>query len=126
MFLFEKCYGCLKPGGKLLFSMPNMNSFAAKFWRRWCPQNWSKHVLHHPEKVIALLNQCGFVNTKFFYYGVPAIKCADWEKSSKFQYLLKPLQIISSVSVRALPIFHAFGSKEISMEVGFYAEKISR
>lgn len=121
--VIKKTYQLLKPGGMTIFSMPNMNSWAATYWRKWCPENWSKHVNHDPEVLVLMLKNSGFTDVSYFYYGVPAVKYYNWEKLNSAQNLFSLMQIFSSSLVRVFPFFHKIGSKRISMENGFYAKK---
>jgi len=121
--MLEKSFSALKDNGTLLFSMPNMEAIGAHLWKSWCPDNWSKHVLHSRELIEQTLQDIGFSRIKSFHYGVPCLKAAQWEVASLAQHPIDALQKVCSVSARLMPIFHKYGNKHISMERGFIAVK---
>lgn len=123
MPILRKSAEALKPGGVLLFSMPNMEAAAAKLWKTWCPENWSKHIFHPAELIESNLNEIGLQGVGSFYFGVPFIKTADWEIKSAAQLPVDLLQKLGSVSSRIFPVFHKLGHRLVSMERGFYAKK---
>lgn len=121
--ILEKSFSALKHNGTLLFSMPNMEAVGAHLWKSWCPDNWSKHVLHSKELIEQTLGDIGFSKIESFHYGVPFLKGAEWEIASVAQRPIDLLQKICSVSARLIPFFHKYGNKHISMERGFIAVK---
>lgn len=58
--------------------MPNMEAVGAHLWKSWCPDNWSKHVLHSKELIEQTLGDIGFSKIESFHYGVPFLKGAEW------------------------------------------------
>ena len=121
--ILEKSFAALKNNGRLLFSMPNMEAFGAHLWKRWCPENWSKHVFHSQALIEKTLREIGFSKVVSFHFGVPFLKGAPWERVAMGQRPIDLLQKVCSASARAVPIFHKYGNKYISMERGFMAIK---
>lgn len=122
MPMLKKSVEALKPGGILLFSMPNMEAIAARFWRKWSPENWSKHVFHSTKSIQSALIELGLVDVDNFYFGVPFFKAAEWENESSMQYAVDAMQKLGSASARVFPIYHRVGHRLISMERGFCAK----
>lgn len=123
MPILLKSAAALKPGGSLLFSMPNMEAIAAKLWKKWSPDNWSKHIFHPADLINSQLSEIGFCNIESFYFGVPFVKISDWEVKSIAQYPVDLMQKFSSASARVLPAMYRMGHRLVSMERGFYARK---
>lgn len=121
--ILQKSADALKPGGKVLFSMPNMEAVSAALWKKWSPENWSKHVLHPSELIESSLRQAGFADIRSFYFGVPFFKTVEWEKRSFAQWPIDLLQKAGSASARVFPVYHRLGHRLISMERGFSARK---
>lgn len=119
--ILEKSVISLKPGGKVLFSMPNMTAVGAALWRKWAPDNWSKHVLHDSSTLQAILVDLGATQFSAFHFGIPMVKIADWEQPSLLQLPVNLLQKVASASARVAPVFHRVGHSSFSMERGFMA-----
>ncbi len=112
---------CLRPGATLLFSMPNMEAMGAGLWRRWSPENWSRHVFHPDQRVLACLDAAGFDGAIAFHFGVPCIKMAPWEHPGRLAPLVDAAQKGLSAAARVLPVFDRVGHRRLSMERGFLA-----
>ncbi|MGH8548485.1 MAG: class I SAM-dependent methyltransferase [Methylococcales bacterium] len=121
--ILEKSAHALKPGGDLLFSVPNMEAMAAVLWKKWSPENWSKHVFHSTDLIESTLRRVGFGEIRSFYFGVPFFKTIEWERRSFAQVPVDLLQKIGSASARVFPMYHRLGHRLISMERGFCARK---
>jgi 2-polyprenyl-3-methyl-5-hydroxy-6-metoxy-1,4-benzoquinol methylase len=113
----------LAPGGRTLFSMPNMEALAAHLWRTRSPMSWSKHVLHRED---AIREACGRVGLHFdraFHFGVPFLHIAEFERgSTRVSRILAGGQRLlegSSLLLRYLP----WGSRRLSTERGFVATR---
>lgn len=122
-FLIQKSYDLLCDDGELIFSMPNMEAYGALLWKRWSPDNWSKHVHHNDQTIESALKQSGFVNIEKFYYGIPFFKICDWETKSKLQIPVDGLQRLASLATRVIPKIGIYGGRRYSMERGFIARK---
>ncbi len=121
--LLAKSAAALNPGGSLIFSMPNMEAFAAQLWERWSPDNWSAHVWHSEQTVLSCLAELGLSDVHSFHFGVPFVKMGTWERRTAAQYPFDLLQKVASASARVLPLFHRWGHRRLSMERGFVARK---
>ncbi len=122
--LLEKSALALKPGGSMLFSMPNMEAFASRLWARWSPDNWGVHVWHSEQGVLQCLAGVGLVDVRSFHFGIPFVKMAPWERRTPAQYPFDLLQKLASASARVLPVYHRWGHRKLSMERGFVARRL--
>lgn len=121
--IISKSFDLLKPGGTLVFSMPNMKNVFSRYWRRWSPDNWSLHVLHEDQSVVAALQAAGFTDIRIFHFGLPTVKLAKWERTGPVQHLLTGIQKVISALSRVHPVWHRVGSPHYSMERGFSARR---
>lgn len=119
--LIEQSGRCLRPGGTLMFSMPNMEAIGAAFWKQWSPDNWAHHIHHSTPIIVASLREAGFVDVQSFHYGIPFLKMADWERPSSLSPLVDVGQRLLSASARLFPVFDRIGHRWLSMERGFLA-----
>lgn len=111
----------LAPGGQVVFSMPNLAGLSSVLWRRWSPENWSHHVYHDVEEVREAAAAAGLRLTQHFHYGFPCVKIADWERRGVLPSLASGVQMLLTASAVALPVFHRWGGRAVSMERGFVA-----
>lgn len=122
--LLEKSALALKPGGVLVFSMPNMEAFASRLWARWSPENWGVHVWHSEQTVMRCLAEIGLVEVRSFHFGMPFVKMSPWERRTPSRYPFDLLQKLASASARVLPVYHRWGHRKLSMERGFIARRL--
>jgi SAM-dependent methyltransferase len=119
--LLERSARCLRPGGLLMFSMPNMDALGAWFWRRWSPDNWALHVYHPTPAVTGALAGVGFADVATFHYGLPFLKMSEWERPGLLPSAVGAMQKVCSAAARVAPVFDRFGHRRLSMERGFRA-----
>jgi 2-polyprenyl-3-methyl-5-hydroxy-6-metoxy-1,4-benzoquinol methylase len=111
----------LSPGGKVIFSMPNMRSLGARLWKAYAPSNWEKHIYHSDAVVSEACENAGLKLTRAFCWNIPLIQIAPWDKPTP------PLQVITMLNLaaygigRVLPIYR-WGHPAISLERTFVAE----
>lgn len=121
--ILVKSAEALKPGGSLLFTMPNLEAAATRFWAKWSPSNWALHVFHPTDVVNARLGELGFHSMRTFYFGVPFFKMVEWEVKSVWQYPVNVMQKLGSAAARIVPGGPRMGHRLISMERCFCARK---
>jgi 2-polyprenyl-3-methyl-5-hydroxy-6-metoxy-1,4-benzoquinol methylase len=125
--ILHKSYLALKPGQKLIFSMPNMNALGEILWKKWSPMNWSLHVNHSEQLIKDQLKEIGFTEIKSFYFGVPWIKMGPWEIKSIFQIFVDSLQLCVSLLYRLafllIPSLYKWNNQYLLMERVFIARK---
>lgn len=121
--LINKCANLLKPGGQLLFTMPNMEAFGAQAWKKWAPNNWSKHYLHTEEAVLTAMNNAGFSSLESGHFGMPMVG-STWEVNNAYTTTLTGLQRGVSLMARIFPVLATIGHKCISSERVFHGVKL--
>jgi 2-polyprenyl-3-methyl-5-hydroxy-6-metoxy-1,4-benzoquinol methylase len=113
------CRAALRSGGRVLFSTPNMEAWAAHGWARYSPRNWSRHVLHDQA---ALRRACAAAGLEFeceFYFGGVALQMAGWERRGLVPALLGFAQCVERVAWRRLGI--TIDSRRLSQHRGALA-----
>jgi 2-polyprenyl-3-methyl-5-hydroxy-6-metoxy-1,4-benzoquinol methylase len=69
-----------RPGGLVVFTMPNLAARGAALWKRFAPGNFSKHVYHTDEAVRAACDAAGLVLERQFHCGPPLVRMAPPER----------------------------------------------
>jgi SAM-dependent methyltransferase len=113
----------LAPGGRTLFTMPNMLAWAAALWRTKAPENWSVHVLHSDDAIAAACERSGLRLERSFYAGLPFVFDTSWEWRGPVAGLLRFTQRGIGVGTRYLPLYPIRGPR-ISKERGFLASRV--
>jgi SAM-dependent methyltransferase len=119
--ILRACSAALRPGGRVLFSMPNMEAWAAWGWAHFSPQNWSKHILHDE---VALRRACAAADLEFergFYFGGVAVQMAAWERRGVVPALLGSTQRAVRYASRRLGV--TIDSRRLSQHRGVLARK---
>lgn len=80
--IFDISAQLLKPGGKLVYTMPNMKAVGAGLWKRHAPSNFSAHIFHSDETLQHSAKSAGFGSHKTFHFGVPLVRMAPAEQMS--------------------------------------------
>jgi SAM-dependent methyltransferase len=121
--LIEKSSQLLLPGGQLVFTMPNMESLGSLAWKKWAPNNWSKHFYHSNNSIFEAMAKCGLSPNIHWHFGMPLVSSA-WETINIQTRILNVLQKIVSILFRVFPFLGLYGCKYLSSERGFHAYKI--
>jgi SAM-dependent methyltransferase len=117
--MLRACRAALRTSGRLLFTMPNMEAWAARAWARYSPGNWSKHCLHPDTTLRASCAAAGLQFESGFYFGVPAIQMATSETSGPLPAVLGWSQRLATLAANVLPI--PGRSRRLSLERGVIA-----
>jgi 2-polyprenyl-3-methyl-5-hydroxy-6-metoxy-1,4-benzoquinol methylase len=116
--MLRACQAALRPGGRLLFSMPNMDAWAAIAWARFSPANWAKHVYHSDQGIRRACEDAQFEVNSTFYFGGVAVEMANWERSGAVPFLLNCGQRFANLASRFMP---DLGNRRLCMERGVVA-----
>ena len=119
--ILRACCAALRPGGRVLFSVPNMEAWAARGWARFSPRNWSKHILHDE---VTLQRACAAAGLEFgrgFYFGGVAVQMATFERRGLVPALLGFTQRAVRYVSRRLGI--TMDSRRLSQHHGVLARK---
>jgi len=114
----------LKPGGLLVFSLPNLNAWGAKFFKRYSPECWATHYPYRVEELTQALTTREWSGVKFQFFGYPAFKYAPWESSNRILKALNILQKVGILSSFVLP-YHRWGSEKFSLELMVLARRVA-
>lgn len=115
--LLRVCDALLAKEGQVIFVMPNMEAWGARFWRAYSPANWSVHVFHSDERMRAACEAAGLKLTRTFHFGWPLIQIAPWESDRPILRLLSFIQRLTNI---ASPLYR-YGTRSISCYRGFVA-----
>lgn len=116
--LLQACRRALAPQGVMLFTMPNMEAWAARGWARFSPENWSRHLLHSDDELAQACRAAKLEMRRCFYFGHLAVQFTAAERGGVVPTLLtwgQPLATLPGALVR-LP-----GSRRTSAERGVLA-----
>ncbi len=117
------CAELLRPGGTLIFTMPNLAAYGAVLWRRWSPNDWSMHVYHSDEAIATACVNVGLRMARVYHWGRPLLQVsAPWEKSGVFPSLVAYVQRALTAIDALVPIYDR-GFRRISAQRCFVAEK---
>ncbi len=119
--ILDKCQQILKPGGSVVYSMPNMDAYGAYFWKNWAPECWRTCAYHSDAELKEACSASGLEIKKVFYWGQPLLKISDWEKKGLPQMLIS-LMHAGFGYMGLLPIYH-LGHCKISTHRCFVAIK---
>lgn len=109
----------LKPGGYLVFTMPNLDAAGAWFWKRFSPQNHAAHIFHSDEIILEESERVGMKLVRLFHSGPPLLRMGPAEK---LHVLAIPIFIIHAGFLllgRLFPSIYVSGNAAISNTRGF-------
>jgi 2-polyprenyl-3-methyl-5-hydroxy-6-metoxy-1,4-benzoquinol methylase len=110
----------LKPGGAVVFSMPNMRAIGAGLWRLWSPQSWAQHLYHSDEAVDHACRAAGLHMVRRFYWGPIMLQHGPWERTGLLPSVMTVLQRTCNL-VNRLTLVYAHGTSRLSRHRGFVA-----
>jgi 2-polyprenyl-3-methyl-5-hydroxy-6-metoxy-1,4-benzoquinol methylase len=110
----------LKPGGAVVFSMPNMRAIGATLWQRWSPQSWARHVYHSDAAVNSACGAAGLHRVQCFYWGPLLLQQGPWERTGVLPTVMTVLQRACNL-VNRLTYVYAHGDSRLSLHRGFLA-----
>lgn len=120
--VLKLCVDWVKPGGKIIFTMPNMEAWGSVLWKKWSPKDWLRHIYHSDQAIEKASKRAGLKVEDIFYWGAPLIQITAWEKRGPLQAIVRIVQRSFSLLGKLIPIYH-HGAKRISMHRGFVLSK---
>jgi 2-polyprenyl-3-methyl-5-hydroxy-6-metoxy-1,4-benzoquinol methylase len=115
------CRGLLAPGGRVVFTMPNMAALGAALWKAWSPKNWATHIYHDDDTVRRACDEAGLVLRDRFHWGAPLIRMDSYERSGVGPSVAGVLQRLVNLPNHVVPCYH-LGHALVSQSRGFVAE----
>jgi 2-polyprenyl-3-methyl-5-hydroxy-6-metoxy-1,4-benzoquinol methylase len=113
----------LKPGGYVVFGMPNMEAAGAHWWRKYAPANWAKHIFHSDERVRQACANAGLELIQVRHFHLPMIQVTAWESAGYVPKLLTLAHLGLLAIYHVVPIGH-IGMRRLSLERFFAARKL--
>jgi len=114
----------LKPGGVLVFTMPNLAAVGAGLWRRFAPGNFSAHVYHSDESLRAAMKNVGLRSVRMFHCGPPLVRMAPAERGGLASQAANLAHALLLAGGTLAPSLYLRGHPRISNTRGFVARKI--
>jgi 2-polyprenyl-3-methyl-5-hydroxy-6-metoxy-1,4-benzoquinol methylase len=116
------CRELVRPGGTVIFGMPNMAAWGAYFWKTWAPRNWATHLFLSDRVVEEACSASGLELVATFHWGPPLLRVCRWEKKGLLQMLVTAAHVAVILFGMVVPIYH-LGHGKLSMFRGFVARK---
>lgn len=110
----------LRPGGHLIFSMPNMAAVGAQFWKRHAPENYAAHIYHSDATVHAAALAVGLQPQRNFWFGPPLFRMAPAEIRSVTSIAADAAHAGALLLGTVFPGLYANGRSSFSANRGFY------
>lgn len=120
--VLDVCSRLVCPGGRIIFTMPNMEAWGAYLWRNWAPQSWRQHIHHSDAALEQACRDCGLHMQRRFYWGPPLLQKSAWERGGALPRLVSLCQRAVNMPNRIVPIFQ-YGTRRISHHRGFVVVK---
>ena len=116
--MLARCAALLAAGGKVVFTMPNLESIGARWWRRWSPENFSRHILHTDARIDEAAATAGLEVVSRFHWGPPLFRITAWERNGVPQFFLTSAQAAALAVDGIVPCWH-LGHRSLSSHRGF-------
>lgn len=110
----------LRPGGHLIFSMPNMAAAGARLWKRHAPENFSAHIYHADAAVDAAAVSVGLEPQHNFWFGPPLFRMAPPESRSVTSLAADVAHAGALLVGTVFPGLYATGKSNVAANRGFY------
>ena len=99
-----------------------MKALGATLWRRWCPENWAKHVLHTDEGIRLSCERAGLVLPGVGHFGPPLVQLIPWERPGVLPRIASALDWSVNQVERVVPLYHR-GVASVARERVFVARR---
>lgn len=123
--IFDISAQLLKPGGHLVYSMPNMGAIGAKLWKRHAPANFEAHIFHSDDALQTAATLSGFEKQRPFFFGVPLVRMAPAERNSVSALAANTAHAAMLAAGLVVPELYSSGSSRLASNRGFVLRKIT-
>jgi SAM-dependent methyltransferase len=113
----------VRPGGKVVFTMPNLGAKGVSLWRRYSPENLKAHVYHDDQAIAASARAAGLVLEKKFHCGAPMVRMAPLEKRSIGAFIVNIVHTGLTLAGAVFPSLYTRGIADVSNTRGFVLRK---
>jgi 2-polyprenyl-3-methyl-5-hydroxy-6-metoxy-1,4-benzoquinol methylase len=113
------------PGGKLIFSMPQMRGPGAWLWRKFSPSTWANHIYHPDQKILECFSQLQWT-CKPIFFGPPLIHMTPSDLKGALGWFLEKCQNLAGYYFARAGMPYQYGLPFISANRGFVACKQTR
>lgn len=113
----------IKPGGTLVFSMPNMAAKGAALWHRLAPSNFAAHVYHTDGAIAEACKAAGLTLEKIYYSGPPLLRMSPAEKSGLLPLVVDVAHFCALAAAAIFPSMFLNGHPKISNTRNFLVTK---
>lgn len=118
--VLQVSHDLLRPGGHLVFSMPNMAAAGARLWKRHAPENYSAHIYHSNAEVDSAAISVGLQPQRNFWFGPPLFRMAPAETRSVTSVVADVAHAGALLVGTAFPGLYASGTSSVAANRGFY------
>lgn len=118
--VLQVSHDLLRPGGSLVFSMPNMAAKGAALWKRHAPENFAAHIYHTDAEVAAAAASVGLKTEKNFWFEPPLFRMAPAESRSVTSIAADVAHASSLLVGTVFPALYATGHSSLSANRGFH------
>lgn len=123
--IFRVSNNLLRPGGIMIFSMPNMRAFGEILWKKFSKDDWERHIYHSKADICKAGEVEGFELVDSFYWGPPLIQIAPNTNKKMLIYILTMIQYAFTGLGMLIPLYH-IGHEKISVHRGFVLRKVAK
>jgi len=117
--LIRRSIELTKPGGFVVFSMPQMRGPGAWLWRKLSPKRLGFHIYHSDEAIMRCFEQCG-AKVKRAFWGPPFLHMNPCETDNIIARFLATSQFYATQAGKLFP-YH-FGVPYLSQVRAFVAQ----
>lgn len=121
--IFDVSARLLRPGGHLIYSMPNMAAMGARLWKRHAPENFEAHIFHSNDSLQRAATASGFGIHVPFHFGVPLVRMAPAERSSVTAVAANVAHAALLAVGLVAPVLYASVSPRLASNRGFVIQK---
>lgn len=112
-----------RPGGLVVFTMPNLAARGAVLWRRFAPANYAKHVYHTDAAVRAACAEVGLTVEREFHCGPPLVRMAPPERNGVAAQLVNLMHASLCGLGMLVPTLYTRGTPGLASQRGFVARR---
>lgn len=113
----------VRPGGTVVFTMPNLAAVGARLWARTAPENFAKHVFHDDRAVARACTAAGLTLERTFHSGPPLVRMAPPERRSALAVATNAAHVLLCAAGTAVPSLYGRGHPRVANTRGFVARR---